>query len=43
VVIDGTLIPVDRIAVDRPYYSGKHKRPPALELRSADDAGKGGT
>jgi hypothetical protein len=26
VVIDGTLIPVDRVAVDRPFYSGKHQR-----------------
>src|SRR5690349_21741820 len=26
VVLDGTLIPVDRVAVDRPFYSGKHKR-----------------
>jgi hypothetical protein len=26
VIIDGTLIPIDRIAVDRPFYSGKHKR-----------------
>ena len=26
VVLDGTLIPVDRIAADRPFYSGKHKR-----------------
>ena len=26
VVLDGTLIPVDRVAADRPYYSGKHKR-----------------
>jgi len=25
VVLDGTLIPVDRIAADRPFYSGKHK------------------
>jgi hypothetical protein len=25
VIIDGTLIPIDRIAADRPYYSGKHK------------------
>ncbi|MFD1044642.1 transposase family protein, partial [Kibdelosporangium lantanae] len=24
VIIDGTLIPIDRIAVDRPYFSGKH-------------------
>ena len=26
VVIDGTLIPVDRLAADRPFYSGKHRR-----------------
>jgi hypothetical protein len=26
VVADGTLIPVDRVAADRPFYSGKHKR-----------------
>jgi len=25
VIIDGTLIPIDRIAVDRPFCSGKHK------------------
>ena len=25
-VIDGTLIPVDRVAADRPFYSGKHRR-----------------
>lgn len=25
VVLDGTLIPIDRIAADRPFYSGKHK------------------
>ncbi|WP_285774183.1 transposase family protein [Microtetraspora sp. NBRC 13810] len=25
VVLDGTLIPIDRVAADRPYYSGKHK------------------
>jgi DDE superfamily endonuclease/Helix-turn-helix of DDE superfamily endonuclease len=25
VVIDGTLIPIDRIAADRPFYSGKHR------------------
>ena len=24
--IDGTLIPVDRVAADRPFYSGKHRR-----------------
>jgi hypothetical protein len=26
VILDGTLIPSDRVAVDRPYYSGEHKR-----------------
>ena len=26
VVVDGTLIPVDRVAADRPFYSGKHKK-----------------
>jgi len=25
-VIDGTLIPIDRVAADRPFYSGKHCR-----------------
>jgi hypothetical protein len=26
VVIDDTLIPIDRVAADRPFYSGKHHR-----------------
>ncbi len=26
VVLDGTLIAVDRLAADRPFYSGKHRR-----------------
>ncbi|MFJ5303422.1 transposase family protein [Streptomyces sp. NPDC088350] len=26
VILDGTLLPIDRIAADTPYYSGKHKR-----------------
>ena len=26
VVLDGTLIPIDRIAADRPFCSGKHKK-----------------
>ena len=26
VVVDGTLIPIDRVAADRPFYSGKHKQ-----------------
>jgi hypothetical protein len=25
-ILDGTLIPVDRVAADRPFYSGKHKK-----------------
>nr|WP_155073931.1 transposase family protein [Streptomyces taklimakanensis] len=26
VLLDGTLLPIDRIAADRPFHSGKHKR-----------------
>jgi hypothetical protein len=26
VILDGTLIPVDRVAADRPFYCGKHRR-----------------
>src|SRR5512135_3074901 len=26
VIVDGTLIPVDRVAADRPFYSGKHRK-----------------
>ncbi|WP_103504323.1 IS5 family transposase [Streptomyces sp. SM14] len=26
VLLDGTLLPIDRIAADRPYFSGKHKK-----------------
>ncbi len=26
VILDGTLIPVDRVAADRPFYPGKHKK-----------------
>ena len=26
VIIDGTLIPIDRVAADRPFYPGKHRR-----------------
>ncbi len=25
-VLDGTLLPIDRIAADRPFYSGKHQK-----------------
>ncbi|GAA1774228.1 transposase family protein [Luedemannella helvata] len=26
VILDGTLVPIERVADQRPYYSGKHKR-----------------
>lgn len=26
VLLDGTLLPIDRIAADRPFHSGKHKK-----------------
>jgi hypothetical protein len=26
VILNGTLIPIDRVAADRPFYSGKHKK-----------------
>jgi hypothetical protein len=39
VVIDGTLIPVDRVAKDRPFYSGKHK---TSDGRSCQAAGAWG-
>jgi DDE superfamily endonuclease/Helix-turn-helix of DDE superfamily endonuclease len=26
VILDGTLIPIDRVAADRPFYSGKHHK-----------------
>jgi DDE superfamily endonuclease/Helix-turn-helix of DDE superfamily endonuclease len=26
VVLDGTLVPIDRVAAGRPFYSGKHRR-----------------
>ena len=26
VIIDGTLVPIDRVAADRPFFSGKHRR-----------------
>lgn len=26
VILDGTLPPIDRIAADTPYHSGKHRR-----------------
>jgi hypothetical protein len=43
-VLDGTLIPIDRVAADRPFYPGKQRRHgmnPASHLRPArrDSAG----
>ena len=26
IIIDGTLVPINRVAADRPFYSGKHRR-----------------
>jgi len=34
VVIGGTLTPTDRVAADRPFYSGKHRRH-GMNLRSS--------
>lgn len=39
-ILDGTLLPIDRIAADRPYYSGKHKRHGMNVQLIADPHGK---
>jgi hypothetical protein len=39
-IVDGTLIQIDRVAVDRPYYSGKHKRHGVNVQVLADPAGR---
>jgi len=40
VVIDGTLIPIGRVAADRPCYSGKHRRHGMnLQVIAAPDGG----
>jgi hypothetical protein len=40
VVLDGTLIPVDRVAADRPFYSGKHRRDGMnLQVMASPDGG----
>ncbi|MGK5496543.1 transposase family protein [Streptomyces sp. URMC 125] len=39
-ILDGTLLPIDRIAADRPYYSGKHKRHGMNVQVIADPAGR---
>jgi hypothetical protein len=40
VLLDGTLLPIDRIAADRPFYSGKHKRHGMNVQILADPAGR---
>jgi hypothetical protein len=39
-ILDGTLIPIDRVADQRPYYSGKHKRHGVNVQVLADVAGR---
>lgn len=43
VLLDGTLLPIDRIAADRPFYSGKHKQHgmnvQVIAVHSADSCG----
>ncbi|GAA0743377.1 transposase [Dactylosporangium roseum] len=39
-ILDGTLIPIDRVANQRPYYSGKHKRHGVHVQLLADPAGR---
>ncbi|MGW2641886.1 IS5 family transposase [Streptomyces sp. NPDC001348] len=40
VLLDGTLLPTDRIAADRPFYSGKHKKHGMNVQVLADPAGR---
>lgn len=39
-IIDGTLIPIDRVADRRPYYFGKHERHGVNVQVLADAAGR---
>jgi hypothetical protein len=39
-IIDGTLVPIDRVADQKPYYSGKHKRHGVNVQVLADAAGR---
>ena len=39
VLLDGTLLPIDRIAADQPFYSGKHKKHGMNVQVLADPAG----
>lgn len=40
VLLDGTLLPIDRIAADRPSYSGKHKKHGMNVQIPADPSGR---
>jgi hypothetical protein len=40
VILDGTLIPIDRVADQKPYYSGKHRRHGVNVQVFADPAGR---
>lgn len=39
-ILDGTLVPIDRVADQKPYYSGKHKRHGVNVQVLADPAGR---
>ena len=39
-ILDGTLIPIDRVADQKPYYSGKHQRHGVNVQVVADAAGR---
>ncbi|WP_255363786.1 transposase family protein [Actinoplanes sp. TFC3] len=39
-ILDGTLIPIDRVADQKPYYCGKHKRHGVKVQVIADAAGR---
>jgi hypothetical protein len=39
-ILDGTLIPIDRVADQKPYYSGEHKRRGVNMQAIADAAGR---
>src|SRR5215207_8133741 len=39
-ILDGTLIPIDRVADQKPYYSGKHRRHGVNMQVIADAAGR---
>jgi len=37
IIIDGMLVPIDRVAADRPFYSGKHRHGMNLQVISTPD------